>query len=77
MLTAYLLEIVPSRMLLQPVLLRDAVAGNASASMIVRFLFEFGYPYLALRNAIRANDHASSAVHTRTATTAYARWRHS
>ena len=71
-LTAYLLEIVPSRMLLQPVLLRDAVAGNASASMIVRFLFEFGYPYLALRNAIRANDHASSAVHTRTATTASA-----
>ena len=74
-LTAYLLEIVPSRMLLQPVLLRDAVAGNASASMIVRFLFEFGHPYLALRNAIRANDHASSAVNTRTH--GHARWCHS
>jgi hypothetical protein len=61
-LTAYLLEIVPAHLLLQPAQLRDAVDPNASASIIVRFLYEFGYPYLALRNAIRANDHASSSV---------------
>jgi hypothetical protein len=55
-LTEYLLEVVPGHILLQPSQLIAAVANNTMASLVVRFLFEYGYPYLALRNAVRAND---------------------
>ena len=55
--TTYLTTIVPGYLLLQPLQVVDAVKGNASATLLVRFLFEFGYPYLALRNAIRINHH--------------------
>ena len=57
--TTYLTEIVPLHVRLQPSQLMTAVAGNATASMLVRFLYEFGYPYLELRNSIRTNDHAT------------------
>jgi hypothetical protein len=57
--TAYLTEIVPLHVRLQPSQLMAAVDGNATASMLVRFLYEFGYPYLELRNSIRTNDHAT------------------
>ena len=39
--------------------LMHEVAGNATAELIVRFLFDFGYPYMALRNAIRTNNHTT------------------
>ena len=48
--------LLPRYLLTNPAVLLEKVAGNASASMIVRFLFEYGLPYLALRNAVRTND---------------------
>ena len=48
--------LVPRYLLTNPAVLLEKVAGNASASMIVRFLFEYGLPYLALRNAVRTNN---------------------
>ena len=58
-LTAYLVAVVrvPRHLLLSPLQLMDRVKDNATGTLIVRFLFDFGYPYLRLRNAIRCNDH--------------------
>ena len=49
-------SLVPRYLLTNPAVLLEKVAGNASATMIVRFLFGFGFPYLALRNAVRTNN---------------------
>ena len=57
-LTAYLAALpdMQQHVLLQPHLLQRHVQGNATATLVVRFLFDFGFPYLSLRNALRTND---------------------
>jgi hypothetical protein len=55
-LAMYLAEVVPISMLYSPVQLRRAVRANGAALLAIRFLYEFGFPWLALRQAIRANN---------------------
>lgn len=54
-LCAYLVEIVPPALLLQPARLLRAVQGNKAAARVITFLYHFGLPWLALRQAIRSN----------------------
>jgi hypothetical protein len=36
---------VPRHLLMSPQQLMEHVSGNATTTLIVRFLFDFGYPY--------------------------------
>ena len=56
-LTAYLVARVPRHLLHQPEQLMHLFRENATMLHIVHFLYDFGFPYLRLRNAIRCNDH--------------------
>ena len=51
----HLVEVVPPPLLLQPDLLLHRVRDNAAAVHAIRFLYEYGLPWLALRQAIRGN----------------------
>ena len=55
-LALYLKEVVPAPVLSRPEHLRQQVGQNVAAAHAVRFLYEFGFPWLALRQAIRANN---------------------
>jgi hypothetical protein len=54
-LAEHLASTVPAPMLRQPELLLRTVRHNPAAVRAIRFLFEFGFPWLALRQAIRGN----------------------
>ena len=56
-LTAFLVARVPRHILQSPEQLMQRFRGNATMLHVVRFLYDFGFPYLRLRNAIRCNDH--------------------
>ena len=66
-LSSYLASTVPPALLAQPQRLLHAVRGNRAAVHAVRFLYEFGLPWLALRQAIRAGDAATINVMWRVA----------
>ena len=54
-LAAHLARVVPAPLLHQPEALLHAVRHNPAAVHAVRFLYEFGLPWLALRQGIRGN----------------------
>ena len=55
-LALYMAEVVPPAILAKPALLLQMVQGNAAAVHAVQFLFEFGFPWLNTRQAIRSNN---------------------
>jgi hypothetical protein len=54
-LALYLKEVVPAPLLNRPEQLRQRVGKHVAAAHAIRFLYEFGFPWLALRQAIRSN----------------------
>eukprot|EP00966_Prymnesium_polylepis_P201730 4674348-Prymnesium_polylepis.2 len=53
-LAEYVEEVVPAELLHQPEALMRAVSDNPAAVYVIRFLFEFGFPWLALRQGVRS-----------------------
>ena len=54
--TDYLRHVVPQQYQQDPRLLLEAVSRNHAAVYLFSFLYDFGFPWLRLRHAIRAND---------------------
>ena len=52
----YLRHVVPQQYQQDPRLLLEAVSRNHAAVYLFSFLYDFGFPWLRLRHAIRAND---------------------
>lgn len=52
----YLQEVVPPAYQQDPRSLLEVVSRNKAAVYLISFLYDFGFPWLRLRHAIRAND---------------------
>ena len=58
-LVQYMIEVVPIQYLYEPRDLLQSVEGNVTSSLAIHYLFDCGLPWLRLRHAMRANEHAT------------------
>ena len=53
---AYLKKFLPSDVLRNPLLFDQIAREHAGATMLYHFLYDFAFPWMMLRDAIRSND---------------------